>query len=202
RGFRRGAWADRPLGNVNAVTLRRRLIPAEVQARVTAASRTLVMGTLSVGSLAGGALGGVIGVTPTIVVCALVGAAPGSSSSRRCSARSEPSGSLEVGGDDRRALEAHERAGRDADPDAAETRSEQYCTVGRAREPQPEDRLRCVFGDACPREILPEPRAARAEAEHALPKRAVREVTARDHVPRVEARRTLEPSRRRHGRKP
>ena len=54
---------------MNAVTLRQRLIPAEVQARV--------MGTLSVGSLAGGALGGVIGVTPTIVVCALVGAASG-----------------------------------------------------------------------------------------------------------------------------
>src|SRR5439155_17534344 len=66
-----------PLWNVNAVTLRQRLIPAEVQARVTAASRTLVMGTLSVGSLAGGALGGVIGVTPTSMVGPGRGAASG-----------------------------------------------------------------------------------------------------------------------------
>jgi MFS family permease len=46
-----------PLWQVNAVTLRQRTITPELQARVTAASRALGMGTLPLGALAGGALG-------------------------------------------------------------------------------------------------------------------------------------------------
>lgn len=66
-----------PWWNVNVVTLRQQLIPAEVQARVTAASRTFVMGTLSFGSFAGGALGTTIGLPWTIVAGALLGGASG-----------------------------------------------------------------------------------------------------------------------------
>lgn len=46
-----------PLWQVNAVTLRQRTIPAALQARVTAVSRALGMGTLPLGAVAGGALG-------------------------------------------------------------------------------------------------------------------------------------------------
>jgi predicted MFS family arabinose efflux permease len=66
-----------PWWNVNVVTLRQQLIPTELQARVTAASRTVVMGTLSLGSFAGGALGSTIGVSWTIVVGALAGGVSG-----------------------------------------------------------------------------------------------------------------------------
>jgi hypothetical protein len=47
-----------PLWQVNAVTLRQRTITPELQARVTAVSRALGMGTLPLGAVAGGALGG------------------------------------------------------------------------------------------------------------------------------------------------
>jgi MFS family permease len=66
-----------PWWNVNVVTLRQQLIDQRLQARVTAASRTFVMGTLSLGSLTGGVLGGTIGYPQTIVVGALVGGASG-----------------------------------------------------------------------------------------------------------------------------
>ena len=66
-----------PWWNVNVVTLRHQLIEQRLQARVTAASRTFVMGTLSLGSLTGGVLGGTIGYPQTIVVGALVGGASG-----------------------------------------------------------------------------------------------------------------------------
>lgn len=66
-----------PWWNVNVVTLRQQLIPADLQARVTAASRTLVMGTLSLGSIAGGVLGTTIGTPWTIVVGALAGGVSG-----------------------------------------------------------------------------------------------------------------------------
>jgi Major Facilitator Superfamily len=46
-----------PLWQVNAVTLRQRTIAPALQARVTAASRALGMGTLPLGAVAGGALG-------------------------------------------------------------------------------------------------------------------------------------------------
>jgi MFS family permease len=66
-----------PWWNVNVVTLRQQLIPPETQARVTAASRTLVMGTLSLGSVTGGVLGATIGTPWTIVAGALAGGASG-----------------------------------------------------------------------------------------------------------------------------
>jgi MFS family permease len=46
-----------PLWEVNAVTLRQVLVPVELQARVTAAARTLGMGSLPLGALVGGAVG-------------------------------------------------------------------------------------------------------------------------------------------------
>jgi Na+/melibiose symporter-like transporter len=46
-----------PLWEVNAVTLRQVLVPLELQARVTAAARTLAMGSLPLGALVGGAAG-------------------------------------------------------------------------------------------------------------------------------------------------
>jgi hypothetical protein len=46
-----------PLWNVNSVSLRMRLVPHELQARVSAASRTVALGTWPLGALAGGALG-------------------------------------------------------------------------------------------------------------------------------------------------
>jgi MFS family permease len=66
-----------PWWNVNVVTLRQQLIAPEYQARVTAASRTVVMGTLSIGSVLGGVLGSTIGPTQTIVVGAVVGGMSG-----------------------------------------------------------------------------------------------------------------------------
>lgn len=66
-----------PWWNVNVVTLRQQLIDQRLQARVTAASRTFVMGTLSLGSMTGGLLGGMIGLPQAIVVGALVGGASG-----------------------------------------------------------------------------------------------------------------------------
>lgn len=66
-----------PWWNVNVVTLRQQLIDQRLQARVTAASRTFVMGTLSLGSVTGGVLGGTIGYPQTIIVGALIGGASG-----------------------------------------------------------------------------------------------------------------------------
>ncbi len=66
-----------PWWNVNVVTLRQQIIGPELQARVTAASRTVVMGTLSLGSILGGVLGSTIGFWQTIVVGAVVGGASG-----------------------------------------------------------------------------------------------------------------------------
>jgi predicted MFS family arabinose efflux permease len=66
-----------PWWNVNVVTLRQQVIGRELQARVTAASRTFVMGTLSLGSFTGGILGTTIGLPQTIVIGSLLGGASG-----------------------------------------------------------------------------------------------------------------------------
>lgn len=71
-----------PLWEVNAVTLRQVLVPLELQARVTSAARTLGMGALPVGALAGGAVGTVFadvfgtadGTAAAIALASIIGA--------------------------------------------------------------------------------------------------------------------------------
>jgi MFS family permease len=61
-----------PIYNITQVSLRQRLIPAEQMGRVNATLRTVVWGTMPLGLLAGGALGGAIGIVPTLIVAAVV----------------------------------------------------------------------------------------------------------------------------------
>ncbi len=57
--------------NVNQVSLRQAITPPRMQGRMNASMRFIVWGTIPVGALAGGALGGVIGLHPTIWVGAI-----------------------------------------------------------------------------------------------------------------------------------
>ncbi|HEV3089523.1 MAG TPA: MFS transporter [Candidatus Elarobacter sp.] len=61
-----------PVYNITQVSLRQRLIPAEQMGRANATLRTMVWGTLPFGTLIGGALGGLIGIVPTVVVATLL----------------------------------------------------------------------------------------------------------------------------------
>jgi MFS family permease len=54
--------------NITQVSLRQAITPDRVQGRMNATMRTIVWGTIPIGSLLGGILGGAIGVVPTIVV--------------------------------------------------------------------------------------------------------------------------------------
>jgi predicted MFS family arabinose efflux permease len=60
-----------PIFNVTQVSLRQTLTPPGLQGRMNASMRFLVWGTLPVGSLVGGALGGWIGLRPTLWVAAV-----------------------------------------------------------------------------------------------------------------------------------
>ena len=55
-----------PIYNINQVSLRQSIVPAALQGRMNATMRTIVWGTLPLGSLVGGFLGSTIGVVPTI----------------------------------------------------------------------------------------------------------------------------------------
>ncbi|MDB5027169.1 MAG: Major facilitator superfamily permease [Candidatus Eremiobacteraeota bacterium] len=66
------ATACIPVYNITQVSLRQRLIPADKLGRVNATLRTVVWGTMPVGTLLGGALAGTIGIVPTLVVAATV----------------------------------------------------------------------------------------------------------------------------------
>ncbi len=57
--------------NVNQVSLRQAITPPRMQGRMNASMRFIVWGTIPVGALAGGALGGAIGLHPTIWVGAV-----------------------------------------------------------------------------------------------------------------------------------
>lgn len=57
-----------PTYNVNQLSLRQAITPERLQGRMNASMRTLVWGTIPVGSLIGGALGEAIGLRPTLVV--------------------------------------------------------------------------------------------------------------------------------------
>ena len=62
-----------PAYNVNAVSLRQAITPNRLQGRMNATTRTIVWGTIPIGSIVGGILGGTIGVINTIYVGALIG---------------------------------------------------------------------------------------------------------------------------------
>jgi hypothetical protein len=57
--------------NVAQVTYRQLICPPALLGRMNASVRFIVWGTMPLGALAGGALGTVIGLRPTIVVCAI-----------------------------------------------------------------------------------------------------------------------------------
>jgi MFS family permease len=61
-----------PVYNVNQVSLRQAITQSSLQGRMNATMRTIVWGTLPVGSLIGGVLGGTIGIVPTIVIAGCV----------------------------------------------------------------------------------------------------------------------------------
>lgn len=59
--------------NVAVVSLRHRLTPGELLGRVTAASRTVILGAGAVGALAGGAVGSVLGLEAPFALAASLG---------------------------------------------------------------------------------------------------------------------------------
>ena len=61
--------------NINQVSLRQAITPPRMQGRMNATMRFIVWGTIPLGSVAGGALGGIIGLHATIVVGAVGGLA-------------------------------------------------------------------------------------------------------------------------------
>lgn len=62
-----------PVYNITQISLRQRLIPADKLGRANATLRTVVWGTLPLGTLIGGALASTIGIVPTLVVGAAIG---------------------------------------------------------------------------------------------------------------------------------
>ena len=54
--------------NITQVSLRQAITPDRVQGRMNATMRTIVWGTMPIGSLLGGILGSTIGVVPTIIL--------------------------------------------------------------------------------------------------------------------------------------
>jgi MFS family permease len=59
-----------PIYNISQVSLRQALTPHRLQGRMNATMRFLVWGTMPLGALAGGALGQVLGLRPTIAIAA------------------------------------------------------------------------------------------------------------------------------------
>ncbi len=57
--------------NINQVSLRQAITPDHLLGRMNATMRFIVWGTLPVGALIGGALGGIIGLRPTLVIGAI-----------------------------------------------------------------------------------------------------------------------------------
>lgn len=62
-----------PAYNVGDATIRQAAVPAGLQARVVATTRTVVWGTIPLGAALGGWLGGWIGTVPALLVAALLG---------------------------------------------------------------------------------------------------------------------------------
>jgi MFS family permease len=57
--------------NINQVSFRQAIVPIRLQGRLNATMRTIVWGTLPVGALTGGFLGGAIGLRNAILLCAV-----------------------------------------------------------------------------------------------------------------------------------
>jgi MFS family permease len=57
--------------NINQVSLRQAITPERMQGRMNATMRFMVWGTMPIGALLGGALGGTIGLRPTLWVSAI-----------------------------------------------------------------------------------------------------------------------------------
>ena len=66
-GFCSTAW------NINQVSLRQAITPARMQGKMNATMRFIVWGTIPLGAILGGALGGIIGLHETIIVGAIGG---------------------------------------------------------------------------------------------------------------------------------
>ena len=66
-GFSGTAW------NINQVSLRQAITPTRMQGKMNATMRFIVWGTIPLGAILGGALGGVIGLHETIIVGAIGG---------------------------------------------------------------------------------------------------------------------------------
>ena len=67
-----GGYLGVPIYNINQVSLRQIITPNRLQGRMNATMRTIVWGTQPVGSLVGGALVTVLGITPTLTIGVLV----------------------------------------------------------------------------------------------------------------------------------
>jgi MFS family permease len=61
-----------PMYNINQVSLRQAITPNRLQGRMNATMRTIVWGTIPIGAIVGGYLGGVIGVVNTLYLGAVV----------------------------------------------------------------------------------------------------------------------------------
>lgn len=61
-----------PMYNINQVSLRQAITPNRLQGRMNATMRTIVWGTIPIGAIIGGVLGGMIGVVNTLYVGAIV----------------------------------------------------------------------------------------------------------------------------------
>ena len=62
-----------PMYNINAVSLRQAITPNRLQGRMNATTRTIVWGTIPIGSFVGGILGVTIGIVNTMYLGAFVG---------------------------------------------------------------------------------------------------------------------------------
>lgn len=61
-----------PVYNINQVSLRQAITPDRIQGRMNATMRTIVWGTIPLGSLIGGILGSQFGIMPTLVIGGVV----------------------------------------------------------------------------------------------------------------------------------
>ena len=59
--------------NINQVSLRQAIIPIHLQGRMNATVRTIIWGTIPIGSVIGGVLGSAIGILPTLIVGTALG---------------------------------------------------------------------------------------------------------------------------------
>jgi MFS family permease len=62
-----------PIYNINQVSLRQAITPDRVQGRMNATMRTIVWGTIPIGSFLGGVLGSTVGIVQTILIGGAIG---------------------------------------------------------------------------------------------------------------------------------